>query len=95
MHHGYEPFSAPHTEINPIGDGPLLETISHIPYILFLDVVEVIEAVEACFSANGCPLVRDPEADPFEALVDNNIWVDRSCHVVGIVSCSSEMIEKR
>ena len=76
-----------HPEINPIGDGPLLETIVHIPYVLFLDVVEVVEAVEAYFSANGCPLVRDSEADPFEALVDNNIWVDHSSQGVDIVSC--------
>ena len=87
MHHGYEPFSAPHPEINSIGDGPLLETISHIPYVLLFNVVEVIEAVEACFSGNVCPLIRDPKVNPIEALVDKNIWVDHSCHVVNIVSC--------
>ena len=94
IHHGYEPFSAPNPEINSIGDGSLLETISHVSDVLLFNVVEVIKTVEACFSANGCPLVRDPKADPFEALVDNNVWVDHSCHVV--ISCLvCEMIEKR
>ena len=87
MHHGYEPFSAPHPKINLIGDGPLLETISHIPYALLFNVIEVVEAVETCFSANGCPLIWDPKAYPIEALVDNSKWVNHSRHVVNIVSC--------
>ena len=76
----------PHSKINPIGNGPLLETVGHIPNILLFDVIEVVEAVEACFGADGCPLVRNAEANPFETLVDYNIRVDNSCHVVDTVS---------
>ena len=86
VHHGYEPFSTSHPEINLISNGPLLETVSHVPNILLFDFVEVVKAVEACFGADGCPLVRDAEADPFETLVDYNIRVDNSCHVVDTVS---------
>ena len=65
-----------------MSDGSLLEAIGHVSDVLLLDIVEVLEAIKACFGANSCPLVRDPEPDPLETLIDNDVWVDYSCHVV-------------
>ena len=87
MHHGYEPFGAPHAKIDSICDSFLLETIGHVADILLFNIVEVVEGIEACFSANGCSLVPNPQPDPIETLVHNNIWIDHSRHVVHIVSC--------
>ena len=65
-----------------MGDGSLLEAIGHVSDVLLLDIVKVLEAIKACFGANGCPLVQDPEPDPLETLIDNDVSVDYSCHVV-------------
>ena len=86
MHHGYEPFGAPHAEVDSICNSSLLETNGHVPNILLFNVVEVIEAIEACFSADGCSLIRGPKPNPIETLVHDNVWINHSRHVVDVVS---------
>ena len=85
MHHGYEPFGASHTEVNAVCNGPFLKTISHVADVLFLNVIEVVETVEARFGADGSSLVWYAKTNPFKALVDYNVGVDYSCHAVDVI----------
>ena len=94
MHHGYKPFGAPHAKVDLICNSSLLEAISHVSYILLFDVVEVVEAIEACLSADGCSLIQDPKPNPIETLVHNDVWINHSHHVVNVVSCLWSNTEK-
>ena len=87
MHHGYEPFGAPHTEVNAVCDGPLLKAISHVTDVLFLNIIEVVETVETRLGVDGSSLVWYSKTNPFKALADYNVGVDYSCHVVDVVVC--------
>ena len=87
MTHGYKPFGAPHAKVDTICDSSLLETIGHVPYILLFNVVEVIEAIKTCLSTDGCLFVRDPKTNPIETLIDDDVGVDHSRHVVDVVAC--------
>ena len=87
MHHGYKPFGAPNAEVDTICDSSLLEAIGHVPNILLFDVVEVVEAIKTCLSTDGCPLVRDPKTNPIEALIDYDVGVNHSRHVIDVVAC--------
>ena len=87
VHHGCKPFGAPHAKVDSICDNSLLESISHVLYILFFNVVEVIEAIEACLSADGFSLIWNPKPNPIETLIHNDVWVNHSWHVVNVVSC--------
>ena len=87
MHHGYKPFGASHAEVYVVCNGTLLETIGHITNVLFFNIIEVAQAVKTCLSTDGCPLIWDPKTDPFKALVDYDVGVNHSCHVVNVVVC--------
>ena len=95
MHHFSKPFGVPHAEVDLICDSSLLEAIGHVPNILVFNVVEVVEAIEACLSADGCSLIRDPKPDPIETLVHDSVGIDHSRHVVAVVSCLWNSREKR
>ena len=82
MHHGYKPFGVRHAKVDSICDSSLLEAISHVPNILLFNVVEVVEAIEACLSADGCLLIRDPKPNPVETLVHYDVWINHSRLVV-------------
>ena len=87
VHHGYKPLGVSHAEVDAVCNGPFLEAVSHVADVLFFNVIEVVQAIETCLSADGQSLVRDPETDPFEALVDYDVRVNHSCHVVGSIVC--------
>ena len=85
VHHGYKPLGALHAEVDAVCNGPFLKAVSHVADVLFFNVVKVVQAIETCLSADGQSLVRDPKTDPFEALVNYDVRVNHSCHVVDSV----------
>ena len=87
VHHGYKPFGVSHAEVDAVCDGTLLEIIGHIANVFFFNIIEFIHAVKICLSTDGRPLVRDSKTNPFKALVDYDVGVDHSFHVVDVVVC--------